>query len=408
MNSHYVPKFILKNFGEKISLYDISSGKLCENTKLDKAYSEEGFYSDAVEDKLNRKIESQFANIFNNKISKCNDKIILNRKELRLIKKFLLISVIRSVECEKFLQKEKRFYDRLKDNWIAFAKAQNLSKEHTLAGIEDMKPPFSERVIEGETDFDYWMRTLEVILETDGSPEEIMKHPNATYPAHRWAQVINAGYLAFWDTASSRNKFVITDIGMTSENELGWNGYSTHNVKKINFLRDLLSKENDLAMKNEIAKFMHMTSSFHENFQMFPISATRMIVLIAPFYKFRQMYQFRYQMPPLTYLTELVNEELYYPNNARYVLPQTPPQIKYHEDDEYIYDVKRLTGKEVQYCNTLFMDRVSETFGFSSLPDVVRSVVLYKKLNSFPFIPRVDYTNLYKIIEERYGGNLNV
>jgi hypothetical protein len=39
---------------------------------------------------------------------------------------------------------------------------------------------------------------------------------------------------------------------------------------------------------------------------------------------------------------------------------------------------------------------------------VVRSVVLYKKLNSFPFIPRVDYTNLYKIIEERYGGNLNV
>ena len=129
MNSHYVPKFILKNFGEKISLYDISSGKLCENTKLDKAYSKEGFYSDAVEDKLNRKIESQFANIFNNKISKCNDKIILNRKELRLIKKFLLISVIRSVECEKFLQKEKRFYDRLKDNWIAFAKAQNLIKQ---------------------------------------------------------------------------------------------------------------------------------------------------------------------------------------------------------------------------------------------------------------------------------------
>lgn len=408
MNSHYVPKFILKNFGEKISLYDISSGKLCENTKLDKAYSEEGFYSDAVEDKLNRKIESQFANIFNNKISKCNDKIILNRKELRLIKKFLLISVIRSVECEKFLRKEKRFYDRLKDNWIAFAKAQNLSKEHTLAGIENMKPPFAERVIEGETDYDYWMRTLEVILETDGSPEEIMKHPNATYPAHRWAQVINAGYLAFWDTASSRNKFVITDIGMTSENELGWNGYSTHNVKKINFLRDLLSKENDLAMKNEIAKFMHMTSSFHENFQMFPISATRMIVLIAPFYKFRQMYQFRYQMPPLTYLTELVNEELYYPNNARYVLPQTPPQIKYHEDDEYICEVKHLTGKEVQYCNALFMDRVSRFFGFSSLPDVVRSVVLYKKLNSFPFVPRIDYTNLYKIIEERYGGNLNV
>ena len=408
MNSHYVPKFVLKNFGDKISIYDIKSGVLREDVKLEKAYSQVGFYNDEIEDKLNRKIESQFANLFYNKISKCIDKIILSRKELRLVKKFLLISVIRSIESEQFLQKERRFYDNLKEYWIAFAKAQNLSEEHTVAGIEDMKPPFSERVIEGETDFDYWMRTLEVILETDGSPEEIMKHPKATYPAHRWAQIINAGYLAFWDTSDTNNKFVITDIGMTSENELGWNGSTVHNTKKTNFLAELLAHENDPIMKNEIAKVMNMTSSFHENFQMFPISATRMIVLIAPFYKFRQMYQFRYQMPPLTYLTELVNEELYYPNNARYVLPQTPPQIKYHEDDEYIYEVKHLTGKEVQYCNALFMDRVSETFGFSSLPDVVRSVVLYKKLNSFPFIPRVDYTNLYKIIEERYGGNLNV
>ena len=408
MNSHYVPKFVLKNFGDKISLYDIKSGELREDVKLEKAYSQVGFYNDEIEDKLNRKIESQFANLFYNKISKCSDKIILNRKELRLVKKFLLISVIRSIESEQFLQKEKRFYDNLREYWIAFARAQKLSEEHTLAGVEDMKPPFVERVIDGETDYEYWMRTLDVILETDGYPEEIIKHPNATYTAHRWAQVVNAGYLGFWDTKSDRNKFVVTDIGMTSENELGWNGYSILNVKKTNFLRDLLLREKDPHMKTELAKVLHMLSNFHENFQMFPISATRMIVLIAPFYKFRQMYQFRYQMPPLVYFTELVNEELYYPNNARYVLPQTPPQIKYHEDDEYIYDVKRLTGKEVQYCNALFMDRVSETFGFSSLPNVVRSVVLYKKINSFPFIPRVDYTNLYKIIEERYGGNLNV
>ena len=408
MNSHYVSKFILKNFGSKVCLYNIKSGILKEDIKLEKAYSQQDFYTNDIEDKLNRKIESQFANLFYNKLTKCENQVILKRKELRLVKKFLLISVLRSIESEAFLQKEKRFYDNLKDYWLRFAKAKQMTLEETQQGLAEMNPPFNELQIEGETTFEYWMRTLDVILETDGSPEEIMKHPKATYPAHRWAQIINAGYLAFWDTTDTNNKFVITDIGMTSENELGWNGSTVHNTKKTNFLVELLAHENDPIMKNEIAKVMNMTSSFHENFQMFPISATRMIVLIAPFYKFRQMYQFRYQMPPLTYLTELVNEELYYPNNARYVLPQTPPQIKYHEDDEYIYDVKRLTGKEVQYCNALFMDRVSETFGFSSLPDVVRSVVLYKKLTSFPFIPRVDYTNLYKIIEERYGGNLHV
>ena len=408
MNSHYVPKFVLKNFGDKISLYDIKSGELREDVKLEKAYSQVGFYNDEIEDKLNRKIESQFANLFYNKISKCSDKIILNRKELRLVKKFLLISVIRSIESEQFLQKEKRFYDNLREYWIAFARAQKLSEEHTLAGVEDMKPPFVERVIDGETDYEYWMRTLEVILETDGSPEEIIKHPNATYPAHRWAQVVNAGYLGFWDTTSDRNKFVVTDIGMTSENELGWNGYSILNVKKTNFLRDLLLREKDPHMKTELAKVLHMLSNFHENFQMFPISANRMIVLISPFYKFRQTYRGIYEMPPLETLTELVNEELYDPNDAHYVLPQNPPHYRYHEDDEYIYTVKHLSDKEVQYCNALFMDRVSHFFGFSSLSDAVRSIILYKKLNSFPFIPRVDYTNLYKIIEERYGGNLNV
>lgn len=383
MNSHYVPKFVLKNFGDKISIYDIKSGELREDVKLEKAYSQVGFYNDEIEDKLNRKIESQFANLFYNKISKCSDKIILNRKELWLVKKFLLISVIRSIESEQFLQKEKRFYDNLKEYWIAFERAQKLSEEHTLAGIENMKPPFVERVIDGETDYEYWMRTLDVILETDGSPEEIMKHPNATYPAHRWAQVLNAGYLGFWDTTSDRNKFVITDIGMTSENELGWNGYSVHNVKKTNFFSNLLLYETDPKMKNKIAQMMQMTSNFHENFQMFPISATRMIVLIAPFYKFRQTYKNIYKMPPLETLTKLINEELYYPNDARYVLPQNSPHYSYHEDDEYIYSVKHLSDKEVQYCNALFMDRVSHFFGFSSLPDVVRSVILYKKLNTF-------------------------
>ena len=113
MNSHYVPKFVLKNFGDKISLYDIKSGELREDVKLEKAYSQVGFYNDDIEDKLNRKIESQFANLFYNKISKCSDKIILSRKELRHVKKFLLISVIRSIESEQFLQKERRFYDNM-------------------------------------------------------------------------------------------------------------------------------------------------------------------------------------------------------------------------------------------------------------------------------------------------------
>lgn len=408
MNSHYVPKFILKNFGERISVYDTQSGKLREDVQPHKVYTQSDLYDEETETKLNKKIESQFANLFNNKIIKCDGQVVLNMKELLTVKKYLLINVLRSVDCEEFCRMERAFYDGMKRYWLSFAKEKGLTAEETNLALRKMLPPFVERKIEGETDFQYWMRTLEVILDTDGTPEAIKKHPDATYPAHRWSEIINAGYLAFWDATETRSNFVISDIGMTSENEIGWNGYAVHNKKKIDFLSNLATTEKDPMLINEIVNAMYRTQYFHENFQMFPISAKRMIVLIAPFYKFRYVYRDAYSMPPLCTLTKLTNEELFAPNRNKYVLPQTPPHLKHHPDDQYIYDIKKLNDKEVQYCNALFMDRVLRFLGFSNLSDAVRSIILYKKLNEYPYTPRVDYTDLYKIIEERYGGNLNV
>lgn len=400
-NSHYVPRFILKKFSDKLCLYNIKTGEFKENIKPEKAYAEKGFYSDEIEDKLNRKIEKQFAMLLSEKILKCDNKIELSRSELRLVKKFLLISVIRSMGNEQFLQKEKRFYDDLTDLFIK----QGLSKEEA---IKAAAKPFDEIQIPNETPYDYWMRTIDVILDTDGSPEAILKHPNKTYPAHRWAIVINAGYLAFWDSEYKRDEFVITDIGMTSENEKGWNGITVHNTKKTNFLIQLLQLEKDERMRQEIYKQLNFVMSFHENFEMFPISAKRMIVEIAPFYNFRQAYKNFYPMPKLEDLTELVNEKLYAPNENKYVYPQMDVILKYHDNDKYIYNIKQLSRDETRYCNALFLDRINTTLGFSSLNKAVGSIVRYKILNSFPYVPRIDYSALFKIINERYQASLSI
>lgn len=399
-NSHYVPRFILKQFSDKLSLYNIRTGILKENVKLEKAYSELGFYSDEVENKLNYKIESQFSQLLVNKILKCEEVIELSRTELRLIKKFLLISVIRSMGNELFMQKEKRFYDDLIKTFVR----QGLNIDEA---IEAAEKPFEEISIPNETPFNYWMRTIEVILDTDGSPEEILKHPNKTYPAHRWANVINAGYLAFWDSEFNRDEFVITDIGMTSENEKGWNGITTYNTKKTKFLIDLLKIEKYDIMKQIIYNQINLLKSFNENFQMFPISAKRMIVEIAPFYKFRHVYKNQFKMPTLDSLTELVNEKLYEPNENKYVKTQTNLVLNYHEDDKYIYKIKRLNRDETRYCNALFLDRINTTLGFSTLDKVIGSLMLYKRLNSFPYVPRVDYDPLYKIVNNVYQGSLS-
>ncbi len=394
-NSHYVPKFILKKFANKLCLYNIKTGEFRENVKPEKAYCEKGFYDDETEDKLNLHLESQFAKFLNEKILKCKDKIEFSREELLLVKKFLLISIIRSVDSKSLMQKEKKFYDEL----IILLKKQGsiISKED-----EERIRPFIEEDIPNETSYEYWLRTINVILDTNGSPEEILQHPKKTYPAFRWATVINAGYLAFWDSEYNRDEFVITDIGMTSENEIGWNGITTHNIKKTNFLLELLQNEKDKMMKAVIIKQIDFLTSFHENFQMFPISARRMIVLISPFYKFRRIYKDIYLMPKLETLTELVNEELFSPNDVYYVYHQVDIKPKYHPDDKYIYEIKQLTREETRYCNALFLDRINTTLGFSSLDKIVGSVLLYKRLNKYPYVPRVNYNCLYKIINERY------
>ena len=114
-------------------------------------------------------------------------------------------------------------------------------------------------------------------------------------------------------------------------------------------------------------------------------------------------------VPDLSDLTVIPNEKLFEPNQNHYVLPQMPNQgYQYHEDDKYIYDVKVLTTDEIRYCNALFMDRIDTHLGFSSLNHAVGSIVRYKKLNEPPYVPRVDYTKLYQIIEKRYLGNLNI
>ena len=385
--NHYVPRLILRKFSDKLSLYNVKTGELKENISPENAYAIEDFYGEKTEKKLNIRIESQFGGLLSNIILKCNDEIQLSRTNLLLVKKFLLISMLRSIKAEEWIQKEKSFYD-----------------------LCSIPAPFEEKQIAGELPNEYWLRTLNVILDTDGTPQQILNHPNKTYPAYRWACIVNSGYLAFWDAPNDRDEFVITDIGMTSENEKGWDGIRIHNCKKIEYIESLLNTIGDENERNALLTLLHSISNFSENFQMFPISSKRMIVLISPFFKARYFWKLSGKtVPPLNDITVIPNEKLFEPNRNFYVLPQTPgEEYQYHEDDRYIYDIQKLTNEEIRYCNALFLDRIDTYLGFSSLEHAVGSIIKYKKLNDPPYVPRVDYTNLYKVIEERYMGDLNI
>ncbi len=384
-SSHYVPRLVLRKFSDNLCIYNVRTGILQENIAPEHAFENTELYDDETERNLNIKIESQFGNLLSNVILKEKDIISLSRKQLLQVKKFLLISTLRTMQNEDLLQ-----FERQNKNLFDY--------------------PFEEKNIEGETPFKYWMRTLNVILESDGTPLSVSKHPNATFAAYRWANVINSGYVAFWDAPEGGDEFLITDIGMTSENEKGWDGHYVHNDRKLSCLKFLLGCCTNEIEKNEINRFIYNTCSFSENFMMFPISAKRMIVLICPFYKFRYFCkQSGLNIISLDDLTVIPNERLYEPNRNYYEMTQRSRNtLQFHENDRYIYDIKKLSCDEIRYCNALFMDRIDTFLGFSSLDNAVSSIINYKKLNDPHYVPRVDYKELYKIIENRSLGNLNI
>ena len=109
-NCHYVPRLILRKFGDRVSLYHVPTGKLREGVAHDHAYAVEDYYDAEIEEKLNKQIESQFGNLLSNHILKFDKKIVLNRDQMYLVKKFLLISILRCECNEEFLQRERDFY----------------------------------------------------------------------------------------------------------------------------------------------------------------------------------------------------------------------------------------------------------------------------------------------------------
>lgn len=384
--NHYVPQLILKKFSNsnngRICVYNIKTGELLENVNCKNHFFEKDIYTDEVEQKFNEKIESTFGDFLSNFVLKQQEKVILNRKQLKLIKKFLLLSIFRSKSSIEFLKKEREGY-------YIFKQFPRFST-------------FEEKIKENEDDESYWMRTLNVILDSDGSPESILKHPLKTFAAYRWSLIINAGYLAFWDSKADKDDFVITDIGMTSENEKGWNGINVHNFKKTQSIANCIEKSTNKEEQVLLMNSLEMSSYFHENFQMFPISSNRMIVLISPYFKLYYTIQYK-NLPQLSDLSYLDNDKLFSPNDVNYKKEQTGLNHIYDEEDEYIYEIKELTSQEVQYCNALFMDRINTHLGFSSLNNAVKSILKYKKLNSYPYTPRVDYNKLYQIINDRYN-----
>ena len=96
INSHYIPQFLLRHFcvDDHIHYCNIES-KRAETRTTRTVFSGKGYYPEELEHDLCVKIETQFANLLNNKIVKEKREIVLSDAEMLLLKKYLILSVLR-------------------------------------------------------------------------------------------------------------------------------------------------------------------------------------------------------------------------------------------------------------------------------------------------------------------------
>lgn len=380
-NNHYVPQLILRRYNEKINVYNSKEKMLYEKKNIEKAFSGKNIYPREIELML-QKVEGPFGNFLNNKLLKAESEITLTRKEIDLIKKFLMILQLRSP-----FSLDERYKDVFEG-------------EHF--GIDEVK-------VENESYEEYIFRTIKVIIESE-SLTDILKHELRTKQAIKWSLLYYNCYVVIWDSKESKEDFFITDIGMTCEHEKTRFMFEQYNVREeLEKPGYLLSKINDRItpnyMKDAYNDILNRSAFVPGNFYMFSISETRMIGLVNPF--FRMYYEF--DEKPDIWPTKLSREALecntcFYKNTqSKYIY-----DAEYNEKDLFTYKIKNLKKEDVFLINSLMLDRVEENLGYVSHKKIIRSLYIYdnyirdmkKKYGNFDFHHK-EYSKLLELIENK-------
>ena len=377
-NNHFVPQLILRRFGEEISTYNIRTGEYRHGQQTAEVFSKYEFYPLELEMEFGQ-VEGRFANILSQKILKAENRgeVELTRKELNIVKKFLLLEQMRV-----FVEEE-----------TCSNMSKIISDMHKKTGIFNY--PFEEKVIRNETIHDRWLRNIKVIIECKDLTK-IQDHELCTYEAYRWAQIYNWGYLAIWDSSYIGTSFIITDIGMTSEREESVARCGLE-VEKKQYLREAPNRTNNALFKQKYAELLYQQTNFHENFYMFSVSKHRMLVVINPFFR---LYCKKEKFPlPTIWPSKIKDRRLFDKNDADKLLSfQGKPILS--DNDTFRYKVQSMKHEDVLWVNMLMLDRIDTLLGFTSLEDIAESVCAYDnwyKEHHLP--PRKDYTPLIKLLK---------
>lgn len=359
MLSHYVPRFILKNFcnANNRLLYCDVNYKHCDHRGVHNAFAETLYYPAWLEESLNAGIESAFSAVLN-QIQLPNysekpfpDEIVLTRKQLFTIKKFLIITAIR------FKYTDSNKYEKI---------TNVLGKDYTEAFISNINKVLRCNSFHALT---------QTIQELDKQITPIMLRRGVSDPTFNdiFAPDVNllselthamGTYLCFV-RATGSEQFLIPENGRGLYHE----GFG---ADKMRVLLDAVEKDKD----ETLTKISDSCTPI--DYAVYPVSKRTAILAVSPFYKLwtPQSYDKPSGVDGLTNY-ELLQRKLRLSNPAIVL----PPTVDYstaigteYTGAVYYYQTHSLTNSDVAHLNNVMLSETGNLFACTDVTAIAETL----------------------------------
>ena len=379
MNNHYIPCLLLKQFAtnEKVNSYDFTTNSFSRK-KLKNTFVSKDIFDEELERAFATKIEGPFGDLLNHKLLR-GDTITINRNENLLIRKFLMINSLRApivnTSWDEMVERTKQqlhpsvqaieFLIRHNREWKEIFENMTYSKEIYIPNLKKAM----------EID------SLEELADSDARGDVSFQLKFAA----RHAMVTT---IAFWDCTELEQEFILPKLPGISQMD------NISIFHKYLMIRDLRSKKEKYGMsenlKRELGRLEYGSSVYMDNFSIYPISPTRVLICFSPY--FRAFY-------PITDPTNTI--ELYPPLLKKEQFDRhffEPMRLELFEPCKnifnryYQYSVKKLKEDEVQILNAHLLDMETEEFIFHDFNRIRDSFWYYDKKAKFSGIKKHNFS----------------
>ena len=353
--NHYIQKSLLNNFATrgnkgiyKICVLDLY-GFSATFRSTAKAFYEKNLYDVASDDdkelekKFNERVEKPM-NELRRRLMNANKTVTVSRRELNIIKKYLLLQIYRTP-----------------GNRLSYTNPKQNSFELSQYNI-----------CEGESKEDFWKREMLSIIDTDW--EELANTEMVGIKKH-YERIQNESFLLFVNT---KQEFCINDRGFVAE-RLPVTIPKEMHEKYIQSAKEYGKQKYGVDNFDEMArKEIENQTSYIENFMMFPISSELAILAVNTLWKFWYLNCLPPQLPSYILLNHMSFPTHDYVNKAN--IRTDEDIVKYKTlDDKFTYTIHTLSEMETEEVNHLMMNEAGHYLGLKTPSMFLKTIKDYNE-----------------------------